>query len=173
MKTMQRLLSSLVLFTPILSFAFTCPTNFNIINVGDSIESVKAICGKPDSETSKEVPKDTPQEWTYYTSANVASPGSYSTSGTLKSSISFDKDGKVINLSVNGIGVGESTMCGSPIRLGDTRDQVKSACGAPSIVNKQETDDGKPEKDTMTECMYKSNPPATLLFKNGVFTGFK
>lgn len=154
-------------------YALTCPTNFSIINVGDSIESVKALCGKPDSEKKTEQEKPVPQEWTYFVTETVATNTSYSTTGTLKTTFTFDKEDKAINISVNGIGVGATTICGAPINLGATREQVKKACGEPSFINKQQSDASKEGMDTIIDYIYNSNPPATLTFTNGVLTGSK
>lgn len=114
-----------------------------------------------------------PQEWTYFMTETVATSTSYSTTGTLKTTFTFDKDDNAINISVNGIGVGETTICGSSVRLGYTRDQVKGICGQPSFINKQTNESGKEEMDTIVEYNYNSNPPVTLVFKNGILTGTK
>lgn len=155
-------------------FAFTCPTNFSIINVGDSIESVTQKCGKPVSEKKEEKEKPQPQEWTYFQTETVATNTTYSSTGTLKVSVTFDKDDKAINISVNGIGVGASSICGNPIQLGDSREKVKSTCGKPSFVNKQTGDENKSEdKDTIIEYTYKGSSQNVLVFTNGKLTDVK
>ena len=168
-------LVTLLSLNPVFAYALTCPTNFSIINIGDSLESVKQACGKPDAEKTKEEPKPTPQEWTYYTSQTISPGTSYQTSGTLKTTITFDKDDKAINISVNGIGVGQSTICGTPIQLSSTRQEVKAACGDPSFINKQGGDSagGQSDNITITECTYNSNPPVTLIFTSGKLSGTK
>src|SRR3990167_7704466 len=50
---MKTILSSLflsALFFTLSCWAMFCPTNFNIINSGDSLEKVKQLCGAPASE---------------------------------------------------------------------------------------------------------------------------
>lgn len=154
-----------ILFSSI-CHALTCPTNFSIVNEGESIESVRLKCGKPDEEKKSEVDKPVPQEWTYFITETVATSSSYQTTGTLKTTITFNKEDKAINISVNGIGVGESTICGNPIRLNDTRDSVKQACGKPSFINKETNESGEKNVDTIITFIYK-NPPGTFTFKNG------
>jgi hypothetical protein len=158
---------------PNVSFALFCPKNFNVIQIGDSIDSVTAQCGKPDTETKKEVEKQGPQEWTYFMPQTVATNTSYQTTGTLKVSIAFDKNDKAININVNGIGVGESTICGLPINLDNSREQIKKACGKPAVVTKSSDDDSSTgnDKDVLVEYQYLSSPPVVLMFKNGVLTG--
>lgn len=158
---------------PQLAFAFFCPANFNQINFGDTLDDVKKQCGKPDKEETKEAKKNVPQEWSYYVPQTVAIDTNKQAQGTLKTSLTFDKNGKVINLTVNGIGVGSSTICGAIIQLGDTQDKIKSACGEPSFVNKQQPADPAntpKEADKITELTYSTTPPVVLTFEAGVLT---
>src|SRR3990167_5597759 len=118
----------LSLFMPTISFAMFCPTNFNLIDIGDTIEKVDQACGPPDSKETKETDKNVPQEWSYYIPQTVGTGTSYQQEGTLKTTITFDDKGKAINISVNGIGVGASTICGKSIQLGDTRESIQATC---------------------------------------------
>jgi len=89
--------------------------------------------------------------------------------GTLKTSVSFDDKGKAINISVNGIGVGATTICGSNVQLGDSHDAIKTACGKPSFINKQsENVSEQPKEVKVTEFNY-SQPihPSFLIFEDG------
>jgi len=160
----------LVTLSP-LSHAFFCPNNFSQIEMGDTIDKVTATCGKPDKEVTKDMEPVVPQEWSYYIPQTVASDTMEQQSGTLKTSVTFDKDGKAINISVNGLGVGSSTICGAPIQLGSTMDQIKAACGEPSFVNKQQpaTSSAPTQpKSKQTQFMYGTS---TLIFTDGVLTG--
>src|SRR3990167_2810502 len=93
-------------FLPYSAFAFFCPNNFSQIEMGNTIEQVTAACGKPTKEVTKDAEPTVPQEWSYYIPQTVSSDSLQQQSGTLKTSVTFDKDGKAINISVNGIGVG-------------------------------------------------------------------
>jgi hypothetical protein len=160
-----------LMIVPTLSFAFFCPTNFNQINIGDSTDTVVKACGKPDKEETKDAETDGPQEWSYFIPQTVALSANQQGQGTLKTTIAFDKDGKAINISVNGLGVGASSICGpTSIKLGDTRDSIKAACGQPSSINKQNSPDAistvvPPKK--ITTYTYNSNPPQKLTFEDG------
>lgn len=156
-----------LLLLPSLTFASFCPTNFRPISNNNSTQDVIALCGQPDKVVSKKVQVQGPQEWNYYVKQTVANNTTYQTQGTLKTSIAFGADGKVINISVNGIGVGGTSICGSYVQLGDTSKTIQSACGKPSTVNK-ETTSGQPQNDTITTFIYNTNPPKTLVFKNGL-----
>jgi len=162
----------LLAITPISVFAFFCPNTFNQIEIGDTIEQVEKQCGKPDSQTEKEIKKPVPEEWNYYIPQTVGGNSLTPMQGTLKTSFTFDASGKAINISVNGIGVGSTTICGSNVQLGDTRDTIKAACGSASIINKQlsENDTKDQAANKMIIFNYKSNPPTTLTFENGKLT---
>src|SRR3990167_9584669 len=135
---MKKFILILLLFTT-KSFAIFCPTNFTQINYGDTIDQVIQQCGQPDSQKeSTQTNDNAPQEWNYYISQTVSMNALQpSTTGTLKTTVTFDNNGKAINISVNGIGVGSSAICGQQIQLGDTRDNVKAACGKPAFINKE------------------------------------
>lgn len=160
------------LLTPTLSYAFFCPNNFNQINFGDDIEMVRLKCGAPDKEEKKTEEPNVPQEWSYYIPQTVSmGGGNQQESGTLKTSITFDKEGKALNISVNGLGVGSSTICGSNIALGNTREEIKQACGAPAFVNMQKSSsdagiDDQPKKVVI--FTYLASQPTTLTFENGL-----
>jgi hypothetical protein len=167
-------LSLLFALTPMSSFAFFCPKNFNQISLGDTQAQVTEQCGKPDLTETKTVEPNVPQEWIYFIPQTVGLGGpSLQQQGTLKTSISFDQSGKAINISVNGIGVGGTTICGgAQLQLGVSQDDVKNACGKPSFINKQQTESpttSAPDKaNQVVIYTYTSNPPVQLVFKEGV-----
>ena len=165
------------IFTTTPSFAFFCPTNFNQIFEGDTLEQVKTQCGAPAKEVTSDEKKNVPQEWTYFIPQTVTMSNNMQTEGTLKTSISFDQSGNAINISVNGIGVGSTTICGgSSIQLGDNQEAIKSRCGKPSFINKQQADppaEGAAPPSKVTELTYQSNPPVVLQFLDGRLTGKK
>lgn len=155
------------------SYAFFCPTNFNQIYTGDTIEHVKQTCGNPTLETSREKEPEVAQQWSYYIPQTVAFNTMAPAQGTLKTEITFDASGKAINVSVNGIGVGSSTICGGTIQLGDTRDAIKNACGNPNFIAKQDPGNSTaPQTVTkITELIYGTSSPVTLTFTNGKLDG--
>jgi hypothetical protein len=162
---------------PMVGFAFFCPTNFNQIDFGMTVDQVTQICGKPDSnKESKKENENVPQEWTYYIPQSVGMNNYQQAQGTLKTSVSFDDKGKAINISVNGIGVGATTICGSSVQLGATQDTIKSACGKPAVVNKQpQTPEEAAKQETkVNEFSYsKATTPVVLIFENGKLTDKK
>jgi hypothetical protein len=159
--------------TPTLAFAFFCPTNFNQIDFGMTVDQVVMACGNPDSQKDYVKPNDDiPQEWTYFVPQTVNMGGSgQNAQGTLKTSVSFDDKGKAVNISVNGIGVGASSICGGAnIQLGADKDTIRHACGDPAYINKQTpaANPGMVENWKITEFTYSSaTPPVTLVFENG------
>lgn len=158
---------------PSISVAFFCPTNFNQIDFGMTVDQVIQACGKPvDIKESVKQNDNVPQEWSYYIPQTVNMGGSsQNAQGTLKTNVTFDSKGKAINISVNGIGVGATMICGQNIQLGDDKDRIKSVCGDPSFVNKSSPSPANPEAQQETkivELIYSNgNPPTTLVFENG------
>lgn len=174
MKRIPRILLSLLL-APSVSFAFFCPSNFAQIQFGQTEAEVLEQCGKPDIQETKDVKKEGPQEWSYFVTQTVATSTNVPTTGTLKTQVVFDNTGKVINISVNGIGVGASNICGAKsIQLGDSRESIKSACGSPSFINSQQINDAGQalnEPDKMTTYIFNNTtPPTKLIFINGKLT---
>lgn len=153
------------------SYAFFCPNGFNQISFGDSAAQVEQACGKPDKTVTTDAPDTSPQEWNYYipqqTSMNPMIQA-HQGEASLKATFAFDGQGKLVNISVNGIGVSSASNCGSPVSIGDTQKQVEAACGKPSFVVKQTPSSGQ-SADTpkQVEWTYSSPKPAKLIFRNG------
>jgi Protein of unknown function (DUF2845) len=160
---MKSILLLFLLLLPGICSAFFCPNNFNQINIGDSIDQVLKACGTPNNRTERKVEAEGPQEWNYFVQQNVYFDALNQAQGTLKTSVTFDASGKAINISVNGIGVGASAICGGNIQLGDTRDTIKQACGTPTFINKQTTGN-EPPPTKIVELTYSSTK---LIFENG------
>jgi hypothetical protein len=160
---------------PMLSIAMFCPKNFNQISIGDSLEQVLAQCGRPDVlKESKKINDNIPQEWSYFIPQAVSSNTFNQAQGTLKASVAFDGEGKAINISVNGIGVGATGLCGKYVKLGDTRETIQTACGDPALVNRRtNAQTGQPlqgQEIKVMELTYSSIPPVVLVFENGKLT---
>lgn len=154
-------------------FAFFCPTNFQQINLGDTMVKVLELCGKPETQISKPKEEPVPQEWIYYLPQTVSNSMNNTVQGTLKTTVSFDAAGNAINLSVNGIGVGGTDICGTNIQLGSNIKEVEKACGKPLMINKASPPDIPegllaPTKNEITEFIYRTNPPISLIFENAV-----
>lgn len=153
------------------TYAFFCPNGFNQISMGDSAAQVEQACGKPDKTETTDAPDTSPQEWNYYIK-QPASPNlmiqSQQAEASLKATFAFDGQGKLINISVNGVGVSSASNCGSPVSIGDTQKQVEAACGKAAFVSKQTPSGGQsadgPKQDVWT---YNSPKPTKLIFRNG------
>ncbi len=173
---------NLLLF-PALSYAFFCPSNFNQINFGDTLEQVQGLCGPAAKQETKEItPAPTeakgPQEWNYYIPRAYVLSATNQPQMTLKTQIVFDENGKAVNINVNGLSMPSTNVCGAVIQLGSTQDAVKAACGNPSFVNQGAqpatatavTPSTPPQvqKTKITELTYNSTPPVTLTFENGI-----
>lgn len=154
------------------SFAMFCPTNFNQINIGDTIKQVQDQCGKPETSKNTTSEANQPQEWTFYVPVptDPYTMGYNPNAGTMKVTMAF-VDGKVVNMTSNGIGVGATALCGGAnLQLGSTIKDVKTACGKPAMVNKTNmgTEGGAPQPNEISEWKYTGpTGTTTLIFENG------
>jgi hypothetical protein len=152
------------------SFAFFCPTNFNLIEMGNTKQQIDSICGKPKQVREKEkIPEvATPQEWSYFVQKHIVLETSHP--GSTKVTMAFDEKGKLMNMTVNGINRSATNFCGGSILyIGDSRDTVKKACGNPVYVNKPPSaTQNQPKPIKVTEYQYDTTPPVTLIFENDV-----
>ncbi len=183
MKIKQKLLipilsiPALFLSFSTIASAFFCPTGFQQIYQGDTIDRVIQQCGKPDNQKklkSTAADDNLSQEWVY--SKAVLGQGS------LRMNILFSQK-KVINLTVNGMNVTNTNLCGPTIALNDDMAKIKSTCGEPSLINKNQQnttqeappnpDDEKDLKKGTVEFFYNSSPPVTLIFVDGFLQGKK
>lgn len=159
------------------TYAMFCPTNFNEIKEGDSIDTVQLKCGKADQEKTYESKPDKdyyPQEWSY-----MIRPSPVSQNGMRVSFIFQDK--KAASITVNGYGMSQTQICGSMVQLGDSMEKIKKACGGPIFINRSSDTDTMSksalqqlEKKEIKELSYTNiAKPVTLIFENGIFKGTK
>lgn len=143
-----------------------CPNGFNTINLGDSLETVQKSCGKPDAQKTYKTQPFQAQEWVYFIASFPDMPG------TVKSTIAFDDNGKVVNLSVNGAGLSETQIYDNKtlIQVGDTVEKIEAVCGKPAYINQTSTGNPPPKAIEITELRYQAGPTVTLIFKNGKLT---
>src|SRR3990167_1985706 len=83
-----------VLFSPNV-FAMFCPSNLNVINLGDTIDQIIAQCGAPDTQRTYTATPNLPQEWSYYAKAKPTDQVN------TKMTVLF-KDNKILNISITG-----------------------------------------------------------------------
>lgn len=153
--------------------SFACPTNFNFIHFGMTPEEVTIACGKPDQEKEYVKPNENiPQEWSYYIPQTVSMGGGLQPAqGTMKTTVTFDDKGRSVNISVNGIGVGTTTICGGrTVNLGADKETIKAACGDPAFITKQSpsANSAIPQDSKIMEFTYTQViPQTTLVFEDG------
>jgi len=155
--------------------AMFCPKNFNQINIGDSIERVQEKCGKPDFEKKSKGEDDGPQLWTYFVSPRMKDYTQMRTNSSAVASVKMEVAfnlGKVINMTVNGMSLATTTICGPSISIGDTIKSVKTACGKPTLPDDSKEDDRSDGKKLpkIMEYKYSSSPPVSLIFTDGILT---
>lgn len=140
------------------AYALFCPSGFNQIEMGDTIEQVQRQCGKPDVKTEEKSDTKSPQQWQYYVKPDPTN------ASTLNVTVAFT-GGKVINITVNGTSLVTTPICGRSISTGDTMDQVKAACGDASFITKGATSGAA--ETTITQFKYNTAPPVVFTFENG------
>lgn len=166
---MIKLILTFLLFsTSALSHAWVCPANFSQIAVGDTIEQVTTLCGKPASEKKSEGGYRGPQEWQYFITIDQPLNGSGAASGTnpsIRMSVALIKN-KAINITVQGQSLASTSLCGPTINVGDSDSSIEKNCGKPTFIQKQNDDKSKPIE--IIEFKYNTTAPNTLVFENGI-----
>lgn len=165
MKKTLSLLTLLSLSTS--ASAMFCPNNFNQINIGDSIEQVQQQCGKPDLEQKVKGEDNGPQEWNFYVHPQMKKYTEMRTNSGAEASVKMAvalNEGKVVNITINGMSLAATTICGPSVTVGDTAKSVKNACGDPVFVNKSSETQKPPE---IIQYKYNSTPATTLIFEGG------
>jgi hypothetical protein len=143
------------------SYAMLCPSNFKEIYIGDSIETVLAQCGTPDSQSSSEIQPSKPQEWVYYIKMNPTDQLFVRTTVAVV-------DDKVANITVNGISLANTAICGgNNIQVGDAAKTIKSYCGDPAVVNETNAPPKPAAINKATVFIYMSPNKTALTFENG------
>ncbi len=190
---MKYLVALLLSFTATSAFAIFCPSNFSVINYGDSLSSVMQACGAPASQTSYVKPDVVSQLWTFYVPLGSGSRAT----GAMKVVIN---EGSVVNITIPTLqhvcdnlnmpgnppgtkyneancptieipkSVTSTTRCGGLISLGDASSRVQAVCGNPVVSNVQ-PDASHPTTRVIEYYYNNAAPPNTLIFENGVLTG--
>ena len=164
------LLASITSFPALAMF---CPTNFNQIKVGETLEDVLNACGKPYHVHTTESDDNLPQAWSYFVSpANAGQTIPNSGNASVKMDVTF-ANGRVVNITSNAMSLASTTICGAPISVGDTYESVKSACGKPPFINKGQPTPSTQPAIKITELTYGTSPAVILVFENGKFKGRK
>ncbi|HSW69358.1 MAG TPA: DUF2845 domain-containing protein [Gammaproteobacteria bacterium] len=152
--------------------AMFCPTNFNQINLGDTIPQVEQQCGKPDGIKNSKGEDKGPQEWNFYVHPEMKKYTQMRTNSgaeaSVKMSVAFVNQ-KVVNISANGMSLASTTLCGKSVTVGDDMKSVKEACGDPAFMNKNSQNSNE-KPDEIVEYKYNSTPPIVLVFENGKLT---
>lgn len=136
--------------------SYTCDKTFRIVQVGDSMDTVRVACGEP--TTSKNIEKPvttsvTTAQW-IYTLGLIQYKGIVLNLSSL--AISF-RDQKVIAIARSGAIVtnGYCAINGR-VNLGDTMTQVLTTCGQPNLVNNLQ--EAINSTKSITEWIYDNGP---------------
>ncbi len=145
--------------------AMFCPTNFNQITIGDTMDAVLKACGKPDAQKKLPPEDNGPQNWTYYVTT-----GSNNTLGSPQASLKVEvafNHGKVINITANAMSLAATTLCNNiTSAVGDTAKAVTAACGKPVFIDKSQQNPANAQPPLL-EYQYNTSPVVLLIFENG------
>lgn len=156
-----------------------CPSNFNLIQIGNSLDQVLKTCCAPISRKTHKAEAPVPQKWSY-TITPPPNPGG-AVQGSTDLIVTFDQTEKVANIKVNAQSL-TATSCGKTstvsfdvnqpnmIQIGDTMQTVQTTCGKPLFIEKGVPQTDNQPTSTITELQYAGPPPVTLYFENNVLT---
>ncbi len=156
-----------------------CPSSFNLIQIGNSLDQILKTCCAPTARNTYQKAMPVPQKWSY----NITAPANpvNSVQGSVELIVTFDETEKVTNISVNAQSL-TTTNCGnSPttsfavntpnsIQIGSSMEEVKTACGTAKFVQRGEPQTNNQTAPIITELQYSGPPPVTLKFVNGSLT---
>lgn len=173
-----------ILIAPMTAMADVyCPQNSAYIHIGMSEAQVTAACGQPITKRNMDHPvtQKVPVKQLIYTNLNQGSvyPGLnniYSLWSIPSGSQGVGMEVDVINNKVSGIRINGSSsnamnLCGGVnVQVGDSENQVYSACGNPSMVNNSFINQVIPSNQTPQVWIYQIDQyqaPMSLTFVNG------
>jgi len=175
-------LSFLLITTAAIADFCPCPSNFNLIQIGNSLDQILKTCCAPIARNTHQAELPVPQKWSY----NVAPPPNPTNAvqGSVELIVTFDETKKVTNLTVNMQSLTQTNCGNSPttsftqttvntIQIGDTMATVKKACGAAKFIQRGEPQSNNQIAPTITELQYTGPPPVTLMFENGILKEIK
>lgn len=184
---MKYFISFLLFIFSVVSYAMFCPTNFESINIGDSIDKVKMICGQPNSEQNSQG-QSSSEEWHYYVKSSAVSQATLPMIIVMQNNrvinITIDNlisnngqvcqafktgggDNKIVQTFCQNIdgpkSVANTQACGQIIQVGDSSRTIESACGKPVMIKSLSV----PQSEAgITVLKYVGPPRTTLVFEN-------
>ncbi|GEM_PF-968595 len=175
-------LSLLLISTVAFADFCPCPSSFNLIQIGNSLDQILKTCCAPSSPPKTyQKPIPVPQKWSY----NIAPPPNPANAvqGSVELIVTFDETEKVTNITVNAQSL-TTTNCGSApttsfsvtpaqagtIQIGSTAAQVIAACREPMFKQLGVPQTSNQTPPIITELQYNGPPPVTLKFVNGSLT---
>lgn len=119
-------------------YSYTCAQTYRTVQVGNTMDAVRAACGEPTSNTTQDTPVNTPIEvtqWVYTASVKIKD----NTVSIPVLAITFQNQ-RVSQIEKTSIAAPVSTYCASPgaINVGDSQTNVLAVCGQPNIVNSKQ-----------------------------------
>lgn len=136
--------------------SYTCSQTYRTVQVGNTMDAVRAACGEPTSKTTQDVPVDSTidtAQWVYTASVKVKD-----NLVSMPILVVTIKNGQVSQIERTTIAAPLSTSCATPgiINVGDPQATVLATCGQPNIVNSRQ----KASTDTkqVTRWIYNFGP---------------
>lgn len=171
---MKKIILTLCFLATTHSFAMSCPSNGEFIDIGYDEAQILKLCGQPISTDSYTTTTNLNEEWVYY--KNV---------GALRNKVTMlFNEGRLTNINILDTAfkqvctnqecqsrernVATSGICGQILQVGAGTGYVRSICGSPASqsVSANKTDE-------MKEFKYEAPGPSILVMKNGKLLNWK
>lgn len=146
------------LFAQTTTSSYSCPNTYITVQLGDSVDKVRAACGDPTTASKRVEPVSSTintLQWIYTSGQSLN--GRVSQLPVLVISFRNQQVTKIENLATAGLSVPACSYNGS-INLGDSQDSVLLACGRPSLVSTKQETDPNPQTKEVTEWVYNYGP---------------
>src|SRR5262249_28864349 len=151
---------------------FNCPTTFQTVSVGATMDEVQAACGQPASTSTSTAQVNEPVnliQWIYLPTNAIAQPNSQFMPQLV---ITF-KDNQVVNVTPHNQTSTTNFPClqNNRITVGSSMNFVTEQCGAPKYINKIQQSNMR--NATVTQWVYNFGsyrPQMIFIFTDGKLT---
>lgn len=162
---------------PVFAAPYYCMESNQIVNEGDPMERVQAVCGTPTSVSIKDEVSGGPVELTEYVYIGRPVDPTKTSNYLARLIVVFNNKGIVTQLKQSQIenNADPAVACGvGGVKIGDDMPTVQINCGAPAFINRLRSSEHVTKK--VVEWSYQKKPnlvPLVFRFENGILTQIK
>lgn len=154
--------------------AYYCLESNQIVNEGDPMERVQAVCGTPTRVSIKDEVSSVPADITEFVYIGRPADPTKTSNYLARLIVVFDNKGKVTQLKQSQAQDNDdpAVTCGvGGVKIGDDMATVQVTCGTPAFINKLRSSQEANKK--VVEWSYQKNSsimPLVFRFENGILT---